>query len=97
MWQIPWSCSVDCGVSCCGNYPKSRLLAVALVPNTLYGIMIGCLKISFITHSLYSVLVPVDGVMMLLLDPLFFLFSLAAVEAGKAVLSSVRKLKKKKG
>lgn len=50
----------------------------------------------FIYHS-SSILVPVDGVILLLLDPLFFLFSLAAVEAGKAVLSNMRKLKKEKG
>ena len=51
---------------------------------------------NLIYHS-FSILVPVDGVIMLLLDPLFFLFTLTAVEAGKAVLSSVKKLKKKKG
>lgn len=50
----------------------------------------------YIYHS-FSIVVPVDGVIILLLDPLFFVFSLAAVEAGKAVLSNVRKLKKKKG
>lgn len=49
----------------------------------------------FLCHL--SIPIPVDGVIMLLLGALFLVFSLAVVEAGKAVLSSVRKLRKKKG
>jgi len=45
----------------------------------------------------FSIQVPVDGAIMLLLDFPLFLFSVTEVQAGKAVLSSVRKLKKKKG
>lgn len=96
MQQILWSFSADYGVSYCGNYPYIRLLAVALVPNPRGGKYDRVFK-EYVYYTSF-VSLPVDGAIMLLLDPpFFFMFSLAEVEAGKAVLSTARKTKGKKG